>query len=131
MYEFHGWIGLAESTEDIDAGNLETLLTELRAILDNIEWQTASLQFEYLNGQPFLRMGGLINRMRDEATDVDAIYSFVANRLPGSWGLLYERADDMPVPPGPGAFKVRVLARGKLRSHLDPFLSPCKPNIED
>ncbi|HEY4867755.1 MAG TPA: Imm7 family immunity protein, partial [Candidatus Dormibacteraeota bacterium] len=45
--------------------------------------------------------------------------------------LLYERDDEMPVPPGPNAFRVRVLARGRIELRLDPFLSPNIPTIED
>ncbi|HEX8347199.1 MAG TPA: Imm7 family immunity protein [Actinoplanes sp.] len=131
MYEFHGWIGIAETAEESDAGNLPALLQELCLFVADISWQTATLDLNYLNGQPFLRMDGLVNRMRDEARKVEAIYAFVADRLPGSYGLLYERADDMPTPPGPGGFRVGILARGRLRYDLDPFLSPCHPIIED
>ena len=131
MYEFHGWIGLAESPEESDAGNLQPILDELRTLLGRLDWQTASADLATFNGQPFLRMDGLINRRRDEADDVDDLLRFVADRLKGSWGLVYERAADMPVPPGPGAFRVRALARGVIHERLDPFLSPCQPVIED
>ncbi|MGH3852033.1 MAG: Imm7 family immunity protein [Pseudonocardiaceae bacterium] len=52
-------------------------------------------------------------------------------QLPGSWGILYERSDDMPNPPDPTEFRVRVLARGQVSERKDPFLSPCRPTIED
>lgn len=131
MYEFHGWIGIAESTEEADAGNLTRLLDELREFLAQIDHDGWLLDLSFLGGQPFLTTAGLVNRMRDEARDVERIFGFVAQRLPGSYGLLYERAADLPVPPGPGAFRVRVLARGDLVERLDPFLSPCQPTIED
>ncbi|WP_084506113.1 Imm7 family immunity protein [Amycolatopsis sp. ATCC 39116] len=35
---------------------------------------------------------------------------FVSRRLPGSYGLLYERDDEIRIPPGPNAFRVTVLA---------------------
>ncbi|MEU3185135.1 Imm7 family immunity protein [Streptomyces sp. NPDC006923] len=37
----------------------------------------------------------------------------------------------MDVPPGQGAFRVRVMARGEIHIRLDPFLSPVRPVIED
>ena len=39
--------------------------------------------------------------------------------------------NEMPDPPGPNAFRVRVLARGRIVERSDPFLSPCNPVIED
>ncbi|HXT38297.1 MAG TPA: Imm7 family immunity protein [Chloroflexota bacterium] len=56
---------------------------------------------------------------------------FLYERLPGSWGLLYERDDETTAPPGPNAFRVRLLARGQIKEGTDPFLSPCRPTIED
>ena len=128
MYEFHGWIGLAESTEEADAGHLDPLLDGLRALLAGIDWSTATVRLSMLNGQPFLNLDGLVNRRRDEAGDVERIFGYVSEHLPGSYGLLYERADDLP---DPGAFRVRVLAWGALVEREDPFLSPIQPTIED
>lgn len=131
MYEFHGWFGLAESTEESDVGGLDAAVDELRSRLGELNWQTTVADLSILNGQYYLTLTGLINRRRDEAVDVDEILQFIATRLVGSWGLLYERSHDIPVPPGSGAFRVRVLTRGSIRQHLDPFLSPVNPNIED
>ncbi|MEU5443895.1 Imm7 family immunity protein [Streptomyces griseofuscus] len=131
MYEFHGWFGIAESAEEADAGSLEEGLTELRAIIGHIDWATASATLQVLNGEYFVRADGLVNRRRDEAEELDALIHFIARRFPGSWGLLYERSADMDQPPGPGAFRVRVMARGEVQDRLDPFLSPCHPVIED
>lgn len=128
MYEFHGWIGLAETTEEADAGRLDTLLDGLRALLAGIDWATGTARLSMLNGQPFLNLDGLVNRRRDEAEDVERIFGYVAEHLPGSYGLLYERADDLL---DQEAFRVRVLARGVLTEREDPFLSPIRPTIED
>lgn len=63
--------------------------------------------------------------------EMEDTIDFVRTRLPGSWGLLYERDDETTLPPGPNAFRVTVLARGELSVRSDPFLSPCIPVIED
>ena len=131
MYEFHGWFGIAESTEESDAGSLTEGMADLRERISAIHWSTGGIQLAMYNGQDFLTVNGLINRRRDEAQELTALLDHVASRFPGSWGLLYERADDFGRPPGPGAFRVRVMARGTLEDRLDPFLSPCRPIIED
>lgn len=131
MYEFHGWFGIAESPEESDAGSLPGGLADLRQQIARISWATGEAELKCYNGEYFLLVNGLVNRRRDEASELEALLRFVADRFPGSWGILYERAADMAEPPGPGGFRVRVLARGALQDRLDPFLSPVVPVIED
>ncbi|MFC5145825.1 Imm7 family immunity protein [Streptomyces aureoversilis] len=131
MYEFHGWFGIAESPEEADAGSLSEGLADLRDRISGIRWVTGEVKLAAYNGQYFLAVDGLVNRRRDEAQELDALLGYVADRFRGAWGLLYERSDDFTDPPGPGAFRVRVMARGVVQYRLDPFLSPCRPVIED
>ncbi|MFI7382338.1 Imm7 family immunity protein [Streptomyces sp. NPDC049813] len=131
MYEFHGWFGIAESPEEADTGTLDEGLAALRARIEAIDWSTGEAALRAHNGEWFVRVDGLANRRRDEAEELDTLVIFIAERFPGAWGLLYERSDDLPVPPGPSAFRVRVLARGEVTMRLDPFLSPTRPLIED
>jgi Immunity protein 7 len=131
MHEFQGWFSLAESTEESDAGTLQSAVDELAERLHELDWATGSAQLLVLNGEYYLRLDGLVNRMRDEATDLDRLLNHIATRLPGSYGILFERSDEMPFPPGPDAFRVRCMARGQILTRLDPFLSPCNPVIED
>ncbi|MFK0139785.1 Imm7 family immunity protein [Streptomyces murinus] len=58
--------------EEADAGSLEKGLTELRAIINHIDWATASATLQVLNGEYFVRADGLVNRRRDEAEELDA-----------------------------------------------------------
>ncbi|BDP41120.1 hypothetical protein DAETH_10890 [Deinococcus aetherius] len=57
---------------------------------------------------------------------MDALLVSVASEAPGSYGVMSwrdsERDDD---------FTVRVMARGRLSDHPDPFLSPVIPTVED
>lgn len=132
MFEFHGWFGIAESPEEADTGTLAEGVAELRSRIEALDWATTGeVALRAFNGEWFVRADGMVNRRRDEAEELDALLSFIAGRFPGAWGLLHERADDLPTPPGPGAFRVRVLARGELTVRLDPFLSPTRPAIED
>lgn len=132
MFEFHGWFGIAESPEEADTGRLDEGLAELRSRIAALDWGTnGEVTLRVFNGEWYVRADGVVNRRRDEAAELYALLDFVAGRFPGAWGLLYERAEDLPVPPGRGGFQVRVLARGELTVRLDPFLSPVRPVIED
>jgi hypothetical protein len=132
MYELHGWFGLAESTdEDDDLGQLADTVRHIEELIASSTLSNVVAQVQMLNGQYFLLITGFPNRRRGDAVLIDDIIELVRQRLPGSWGLLYERDDEMEGPPGPNAFRVTVLARGTLSRRLDPFLSPCAPTIED
>ena len=79
-----------------------------------------------------LNLDGLVNRRRYEADELDGLLDHICKRFPGSYGLLYDRSDNDPdFPGGPNAFRVRVMARGRLTTRQDPFLSPVQPVIED
>ncbi|MBP0458113.1 Imm7 family immunity protein [Streptomyces montanisoli] len=131
MYEFHGWFGIAESTEESDAGQLEEGIIELRGRISQLDWSTGDVALNTHNGEYFVVVNGLVNRRRDEAEELGDLLDHIAARFPGSYGVLYERSADMPEPPGQGAFRVKVMARGKVDIRLDPFLSPVRPVIED
>ena len=131
MYEFHGWFALAESAEESDTGTREEGVADLQRRIAEIDWATGTVSLDVLNGEYFVRVDGLINRMRDEAEELDTLLLWIAERFPGSYGILYERADEMPEPPGPGAFRVRRMARGRIDIAADPFLSPSNLVIED
>lgn len=132
MYEFHGWFALLESTYEDDHERLAAAVAELEARVSRLAWPTASADIKTFNGTGFLVLNGLVNRRRHEVQELAELIDWIANRLPGSYGLLYERNDDdEPAPPGPHVFAVRVLARGGVTERLDPFLSPTLPVIED
>lgn len=131
MYLFHGWFVLSESPLESEDDVLRPLVGELQGILSGFIWHNATADLHRFNGQDFLTITGLRNRPLQEAKDLEYVLGWLAEHLPGSYGLLYEWSDYMPVPPGPGAFRVRVLARGTVSERLDPFLSPTNPTVED
>jgi len=128
VYELHAWFGLAESAEESDAGGLATALAGLVHVLQRFAPQP---QVRWMNGQPYLSVDSAGNRPGSTAGALDDLLQFLAERLPGSWGLAYERDDERVEAPGANAFRVRVLARGSVTERDDPFLSPCRPIIDD
>ncbi len=131
MHEFHAWIGLGESAFESDEGQLEEKVAELKELAADSVWHDAVFAVHSLNGGHFFTATGFINRRRSEGERLDLFLATIARRLPGSYGLVYERDDEMPEPYGPNAFRVRLMARGKITELPDPFLSPCNPVIED
>lgn len=131
MHEFHAWVGLSESPEESDLGNLQGAIDELQELAAESKWHDASFDIKNLNGQYFFKADGFVNRRREEGDRLDLFLAIIARRLPGSWGLAYDRVDEMPNPPGNNGFRVRIVARGGITERLDPFLSPCNPVIED
>lgn len=131
VYEFHAWIGLSNSPFEQDQEAVERAVRELETLVAESGWPAARYRIELLNGQYFLLMDGYPPRRRAEVDRMEELIRVVLQRLPGSWGLVYERADEMQSPAGPNAFQVRVIARGQMSVHNDPFLSPINPVIED
>ncbi len=135
MHEFHLWVGLSDSPEETDDEAVARVVEQVQARITAAAAQTGSAHFDVsrLNGQWFLTATGWVNRRtgRAESALLDEIVDAVARQLPGSWGLVYERDDEMPEPVGPNAFRVRRIARGAVTDIADPFLSPCAPSIED
>ncbi|TCB94441.1 hypothetical protein E0H26_21195 [Micromonospora zingiberis] len=132
MYEFHGWFRLSQTTEESDTGQLDAIIDELNELVVGLDFPTnVSAEVTVLNGEYYLLLHGVANRRRDEAVGMRQVLQFVARRLPGSYGFLYEKDEEMPVPPGPNAFRVHVMARGEITERLDPFLSPIRPVVED
>ena len=128
MYQFHGWFGLSDSTEDSDEQVLDAAVDELRRLMDDLAEYLTVRQVTPLNGDYFLLVAGAGNRPRDTPVQLDRLLSRVAELLPGSYGLLYERDDEAVES---NAFRVRKLARGVVSEESDPFLSPIVPTIED
>lgn len=132
MYEFHGWFEISESADESDLGTLTEGVEQLRAMIDALDWPTSAAILRVFNGAHVLNVDGLANRRRYEADELDTLLEHIGKRFPGTYGVLYERSDNDPAfPGGPNAFRVRVMARGQLTSHPDPFLSPNQPVIED
>jgi hypothetical protein len=131
MHEFHAWIGLAESTVEDDDSALRSAVNEIERLVAEPVWPAARFEVLNLNGRYFFSASGYVNRRRGEGGFLDELLGMIVALLPASWGLVYDRDDEMPEPVGPNRFRVRIVARGVITEAADPFLSPCRPVIED
>lgn len=50
MYEFHGWIRLAESPSDIDEGGLDAKLALLQSGVAGLDWSNGRAEIMIANG---------------------------------------------------------------------------------
>ncbi|MFE6222781.1 MULTISPECIES: Imm7 family immunity protein [unclassified Streptomyces] len=126
MFEYHGWITIRETPtgDDDDA--------RLRRIVDGLRLRIAEtahpylLDLRWMNGEPFLHVGGNANH---RSADVPDLFAHVAAVAPGSYGLLHIRDDEDPG--HENELRVLRLARGRVTHHTEPLLSPCIPALED
>lgn len=131
MYEFHGWIKLAESTADIDEGKLESKCDNLKNTLKEISWSSGRAELLLLNGLYTLVLNAIPNRRRSESVEMENLISIILENFKGAYGIIYEYDEQIKTPTGHGIFSVRVIKRGKCEILLDPFLSPVVPVVED
>lgn len=130
MFEFHGWVTIHESTVEVDEGNLELIANDIRNYIEILQWNSGCLNIYPANGVYHLSIGGNSNRKSAEAEEIIKLYQFIAERAPGSYGVLFTR-DDEDVEGFENEFKVIVLARGALQEQKDLLLSPFVPVVAD
>jgi hypothetical protein len=131
MYELNGWCSIAESTTEPDVGSLGDGIRDLEARINSVDWSSLVVSLKRVNGCWSLTFVCRTNRRRGEAEFIDKLVDWIVERFPGSYGLLYERDDDLPSDSGGNEFRVRTIARGKVDEQRDLLLSPINPTIED
>jgi hypothetical protein len=133
VYAAHGWFVLRQdaygetdlAAEDANVGRIREQAEALKI------GAGALVDLRRSNGMWLLSLSGYQNRPRGSSRDIEKLLGLVAELLPGSYGILYESDDERVDPPGGNAFRVRVMARGRLTEREDPFLSPLVPTIDD
>lgn len=131
MYEFHGWVSIRETPSVVDEERLDEIIDSIKLFIKNLNWATGGiLDVQAVNGEYHLSVSGFTNHKGKDAEDVLKLYRFIAQKAPGSYGILYTRDDEDPSG-NDNRFQVLVLARGSLVEHEDPFLSPFVTVVED
>jgi hypothetical protein len=83
-------------------------------------------ELRYMNGTPFVHLGGF-NNHRDDA--VVELFMRVGTVAPGSFGLLHVLDDEDPE--HANDVQVLSLVRGRVTWSTESRLSPCIPTLED
>ena len=133
-HEFHGWIVLQSSPADTEPEENLDWVAEFRQEVADIRWSSGRAELTLHNGSWLLTLHCFPNRKRDESDEMRRLATRIAEKLPGSYGIIYESDWSVELDGGRGgrgAFVVTVIRRGTTHTFLDPFLSPLQPNIED
>ena len=131
MYEFHGWATIRETPSLADEENMDKVIDSVNSFIKNLNWTSGGvLDVRQINGEYHLSVSGFTNHKGKDAEDVLSLYQFLAQKAPGSYGILFVR-DDEDRSGNDNKFQVLVLARGSLKEREDPFLSPYVPIVED
>jgi Immunity protein 7 len=129
MVEYHGWITLRDSTVETDESRLARIAAFVQKEIEPKNTQHRLLGMKVVNGNYFLYFAGCANHRSLEVDETFDLIRHIANKAPGSYGLLYIWDDEDAK--NENAFRVWKLAKGILSEEADPFLSPCLPTIED
>lgn len=129
MFEFNGWTVLRHHTHDDNTDLQESKINALKAYLKKIDTENVTV-LKSRNGLDSLLISGLHNHYQSYVID---IYHWIANHMPGSYGLLYIHDDEDKNEKFDNSnnFSVWKLTRGTLARVEDLYLSPCIPTIED
>jgi hypothetical protein len=130
MFEYHGWITIQESTSEVDEGNLANIIDDINNSIIKRFKGNAFIDLRPINGSYHLCLSGFTNHKALEEKDITNLFSYIGERAPGSYGLLYAR-DDEDINGLDNEFIVYTLFRGNLSLKKDIYLSPVIPTIED
>ncbi|HEX2944949.1 MAG TPA: Imm7 family immunity protein [Clostridia bacterium] len=130
MYEVHGWAALRYHTHDTDQVLRDEAFSRFVKYMEGIVIDEDCYMISRKNGLDSFSVTRLHNHKYNVYVD---IFKWIAENLPGSYGLLYiwDDVDVHEEHDNSNKFVVWKLSRGKLEFEEDPFLSPCIPTIED
>jgi hypothetical protein len=133
MYEYHGWANIRLTPgeiEEIEEKKLWEIVSSFKKLIDNFANYSNMSGLKTINGQHLAWFAGCSNHGSSESEELLNIFRLIANKTPGSFGILYvwntEESEELS-----NEFQVWRLTRGKFELLKDQYLSPCVPTIED
>jgi hypothetical protein len=127
VFEYHGWITVRETATATDDDD-ELLPAMVDAIRRRIADAPVSYLFalEYMNGSPFVHIGGFHNHRNPAVPD---LFRQIGRIAPGSYGLLHILDDEDPA--HRDEVRMLTLIRGDVRESTETRMSPPIPTLED
>ncbi|MDE7254218.1 MAG: immunity 7 family protein [Acetatifactor sp.] len=128
MIELHGWVTIRGTYKvTFEEDNEDILIDNIKKEIENLSWFKP--QVKALNGDCFLEFTIFANRQNPQTEEVFKLYKKIGELACGSYGLIY-LYDDEAVG-RENQFQVFSLSRGSIKEHIDSYLSPIIPTIED
>ncbi len=130
MIELHGWVTIRDTYEAIfeEGDNIDFVVAEIGEKINQLHWFKPKIKNG--NGSPFIQFSNFANRIRPDTEEIFQLFEYIGKVAKGSYGLIY-LYDDENTNGQQNHFQVFSLARGVVKKHVDPFLSPIIPTIED
>lgn len=130
MFTYYGWIALAYHTHDTNSTLQNNAINKFKKYVEDSHFEQDTYIISRKNGIDSFIILRMHSHRREDIID---LYQWVAENLPGSYGLLYIHDDEdcYGEADNTNRFVVWKLARGILTKEEDSFLSPCIPTIED
>jgi hypothetical protein len=127
LFQINGWCELQSDTYENDDGALAYVLAEVAVEIDRLALSRFADVWRQ-GGSAFVRIHGAANRANGADENVRRLFTWIGERAPGSYGLVYLRDDEQS---SPNEFVIYRLARGRVDVPKDLLLSPIVPRIED
>ena len=122
MYEYHGWFCIAVAPHEVEDEDCK--LYEVVNYVKNLIEQTLPehhiAELKPINGEYMASFAGFANHRSSLADNLIRIFQEIAQKAPGSYGLLYVW-DDEDSELG-NEFQVGRLARGEFKFVKDSYL---------
>jgi len=131
MYDYRLWILLKETTEEGDCGQLRVKVDRLRQL---VEQKLACVPRDCIynfNYSTVMQCTGGGNHRGQDHYELIYVLEWIAESLPGSYGLVYWVDDEDPEVASRDQYRVITLARGRLEERRDPFFSPISQVVGD
>lgn len=130
MVEYHGWININDNAYEADTETTEEIVKKLDKELKDIFFDGRIMDLRNINGSYILMTSGVTNHKSQDVFEVIDLFKHIAEKAPGSYGLLYINDDEDPNS-NEDNFQVLKIAKGEWSIHKDTLLSPCSEVIFD
>lgn len=134
LLDYNGWIDIEMHYNDnldvIDGSDVRNFLVEMGPHIEEFnKYPSRRIEYKTLSWSKIYTIYGVHNHALNYLEDLLNLYSLIAEKAPGSYGLLYVRLSEDPV--YWNKYRVFRMAKGVVTEHEDTLLSPCQPTIEE
>lgn len=130
MIELHGWLTIRATYKNEDEIEVdeEKAIFLVKELIQKVKWN--DIQLKTRNGAYYIETSVFANRKAQEIEEINEFFKNVMHVAEGSYGIVYYW-DDEDTCGKDNEFQVYIMAKGKIVTQNDIYLSPCIPTIEN